>query len=61
MRWGLALGTAGHMPSVLAAWLPNLVAGTGVALLEGTMTVSFTSNNCSDYEYRGLFIPRWNH
>ena len=31
---GLALGTAGHMPPVLAAWLPNLVfAGTGVVLL----------------------------
>ena len=25
MRWGLALGTAGHLPAVLAAWLPNLV------------------------------------
>ena len=34
MRWGLALGTAGHMPAVLAAWLPNLAfAGTGVVLL----------------------------
>ena len=34
LRWGLALGTAGHLPALLAAWLPNLVfAGTGLVLL----------------------------
>jgi len=34
MRWGLALGTAGHLPAVLAAWLPNLVfASIGLILL----------------------------
>ena len=34
MRWGLALGTAGHLPAVLAAWLPNLVfAAIGLILL----------------------------
>lgn len=34
LRWGLALGTAGYIPAVLAAWLPNLIfAGTGMALM----------------------------
>jgi len=34
MRWGLALGTVGHLPAVLAAWLPNLAfAGAGAVLL----------------------------
>lgn len=34
MRWGLALGTAGHMPAMLAAWLPNLIfAVMGTVLL----------------------------
>ncbi len=34
MRWGLALGTAGHLPAMLAAWLPNLVfASIGLILL----------------------------
>ena len=34
LRWGLALGTAGHIPAVLAAWLPNLIfAGTGMVLM----------------------------
>ena len=35
MRWGLALGTAGHLPALFAAWLPNLVfAVTGLILLK---------------------------
>jgi len=34
LRWGLALGTAGHIPALLAAWLPNLIfAGVGLAML----------------------------
>ncbi|MBC8324034.1 MAG: LptF/LptG family permease [Verrucomicrobia subdivision 3 bacterium] len=34
LRWGLALGTAGHIPALLAAWLPNLVfAGVGIVLM----------------------------
>ena len=34
LRWGLALGTAGQIPPVLAAWLPNIVFGcTGLGLL----------------------------
>ena len=34
MRWGLALGTAGHLPPIIAAWLPNLVfAVAGLILL----------------------------
>ena len=34
LRWGLALGTSGHIPPVLAAWLPNFVfASTGLGLL----------------------------
>ena len=34
MRWGLALGTVGYLPAVLAAWLPNLAfAGAGAVLL----------------------------
>ena len=34
LRWGLALGTAGHIPALLAAWLPNLIfAGVGITML----------------------------
>ena len=34
MRWGLALGTAGHLPAIIAAWLPNMVfAFIGLILL----------------------------
>ena len=34
LRWGLALGTADHIPAVLAAWLPNLIfASTGIVLM----------------------------
>jgi lipopolysaccharide export system permease protein len=34
LRWGLALGTSGHIPPVVAAWLPNIVfAGTGMGIL----------------------------
>jgi len=34
MRWGLALGTAGHLPAVFAAWLPNMAfTATGLILL----------------------------
>ena len=34
LRWGLALGTAGQIPPVIAAWLPNIVfACTGLGLL----------------------------
>ena len=37
LRWGLALGTAGLIPPVIAAWLPNAVfTGTGLALLRKT-------------------------
>jgi lipopolysaccharide export system permease protein len=33
MRVGLTLGTAGHLPAWLAAWLPNVVFGTtGIVL-----------------------------
>ena len=35
LRWGLALGTAGLIPPLVAAWLPNAVfAGTGLVLLK---------------------------
>ena len=34
-RLGLALGTAGHLPPLLAGWLPNLIfAATGVWLTQ---------------------------
>ena len=34
LRWGLALGTSGHIPPVVAAWLPNVVfAGMGLGVL----------------------------
>jgi len=34
LRWGLALGTSGHIPPVLAAWLPNTVfAATGLGIV----------------------------
>ena len=34
LRWGLALGTSGHIPPVVAAWLPNVVfASTGLGFL----------------------------
>ena len=34
LRWGLALGTSGHIPPVVAAWLPNVVfAGMGLGFL----------------------------
>ena len=34
LRWGLALGTSGHIPPVVAAWLPNVVfAATGLGVL----------------------------
>ncbi len=34
VRWGLPPGTAGSIPALLAAWLPNLIfAGVGLAML----------------------------
>lgn len=34
MRWGLALGTAGYLPAIIAAWLPNTVfVAAGLILL----------------------------
>ena len=34
LRWGLALGTAGHLSPIIAAWIPNVVfAAIGLTLL----------------------------
>ncbi len=33
LRWGLALGTAGHVPAIAAAWLPNAVFVVAGAVL----------------------------